>query len=388
MPVTGADWPARAARLADDLAAAGWLSDPAWRAAFTAVPRHVFVPRVIDGDRVLAADGQHQRDAWLDAVYADEALLTQTTDTSGMGAQARPTSSSSRPRVMAVMVEHLNVADGMRVLEIGTGTGYNTALLAHRLGEQHVYSVDIHPALVEAARDRLALIGYVPALAVTDGASGWAEHAPYDRILATCAVSYVPPAWISQLAEGGRIVAPLTGDPGPLMILNKTAPDEVTGHLDPYPAGFMPLRHRVDDPLGPGETAAFTPTGMPHYGTTNLDPHLVHEASNALRLFCQLHLPGLRITRAADDSAITGVLVYTANALAEVPFATIEDGLWAVIQRGTHRAWDSIETAVRTFQQLGQPGIERLGITALDDPQRQYVWLDDPDGRYSWPLPI
>ena len=123
---------------------------------------------------------------------------------------------------------------------------------------------------------------------------------------------------------------------------------------------------------------------MPHYGTTNLDPRLVLEASDALRLFCQLHLPGLCITRAVDDAGtVSGVLVYTADSLAEVPFAPVEDGLWAVIQRGTHRAWDSIETAVRTFQQLGQPGIERLGVTALDDPQRQYVWLDDPDGRYS-----
>ena len=123
MTLTGSDWPTRAARLADDLAAGGWLSDPAWRAAFAAVPRHVFVPLVIDDGRVLAADDEHQRDAWLDAVYADEALLTQTADTSGIGAQSRPTSSSSRPRVMAVMLERLDVADGMRVLEIGTGTG-------------------------------------------------------------------------------------------------------------------------------------------------------------------------------------------------------------------------------------------------------------------------
>ena len=89
-----------------------------------------------------------------------------------------------------------------------------------------------------------------------------------------------------------------------------------------------------------------------------------------------------------DVGTASGVLVYTADALAEVPFAAIEDGLWPVIQRGAHRPWDSIETAVRTFQQLGQPEIERLGITALDNPERQCVWLDDPDGRHSWPLPI
>lgn len=186
----------------------------------------------------------------------------------------------------------------------------------------------------------------------------------------------------------GASSPPLTGDAGPLLVLDKTAPDEVTGRIDPYPAGFMPLRHRVDDPFGPGEAAAFTGSGMAHYGTTELDPVEVHEASDALRLFCQLHLPGLRITYVPDETgAPSGVLAYTAHALAEVGFAPA-DGTWNVIQRGRQRPWDTIEAALRTFRQLGEPGIERLGVTALDDPDRQYVWLDEPEGRFAWPLPI
>lgn len=250
------------------------MSDPAWRAAFAAVPRHHFVPQVIDGEVVLTGDEQ-QRERWLDAVYSDDALLTQSTG-------SRPTSSSSRPRVMAVMLDLLEVVAGARVLEIGTGTGYNSALLAERLGSEHVHTVDIHSGLVDAAGVRLGQVGYRPSMRAVDGVNGWPENAPYDRILATCAVTHVPPAWIRQVAAGGRIVAPLTGDPGPLLVLDKTAPDEVTGRIDPYPAGFMPLRHRIDDPLGPGETAGLTGAGMAHYGTTDLDPIGVHEASEVI----------------------------------------------------------------------------------------------------------
>lgn len=98
--------------------------------------------------------------------------------------------------------------------------------------------VDIHSGLIEAARERLAEIGYHPCLTTGDGANGWAEHAPFDRIIATCAITHIPPAWIQQLAEDGRIVAPLdAGAAGPLLVLDKTAPDEVTGRIDPTRRG-------------------------------------------------------------------------------------------------------------------------------------------------------
>ncbi len=123
--------------------------------------------------------------SWWAEVYSDNALLTQTASTgAGTARQDLPTSSSSQPSVMAVMLDRLNISaaappdtatghQGCRVLEIGTGTGYNTALLAHRLGDANVVSVDIDPALVEAARARLAGLGLHPALRAGDGALGW-----------------------------------------------------------------------------------------------------------------------------------------------------------------------------------------------------------------------
>ncbi len=230
----------------------------------------MFTPDVLDADRtVLNADDPR----WADLGYPDEALLTQTTPVGeDRGAAELPTSSSSKPAVMAVMLDRLEARAGHRVLEIGTGTGYNTALLCHRLGPDNVYSLDIDPGLVATAADRLAGLGHHPHLNAGDGAAGWDEHAPFDRILATCAVTQIPPAWICQLADGGRIVVPLdAGTAGPLLVLGKTAPDEVTGRIDAYPAGFMPLREHADNPLGPGQSTGFAATGMPHYGTTTLD---------------------------------------------------------------------------------------------------------------------
>src|SRR5262249_35234261 len=180
--------------LVDRLVAAEELADPAWREAFLAVPRHLFVP------------GHDLTEA-----YADEALVTQTRTAHADGGSSveLPTSSASAPSVVAAMLDRLNVSDGMRVLEIGTGTGYNPALLAHRLGGDRVSSVDLDPDLIDAAERAIVSAGYRVRLHAGDGYEGLAEAAPFDRIIATCAITHVPPRWIHQLTPGGRIVAPL-----------------------------------------------------------------------------------------------------------------------------------------------------------------------------------
>ncbi|HEU0086144.1 MAG TPA: methyltransferase domain-containing protein [Pseudonocardiaceae bacterium] len=382
--IATAGWEQRAAALTAELITAGVLPDPAWARAFTEVPRHVFVPRVLADDRTTVIPAGAP--GWLDLVYSDEALLTQATTTGqGVSRQNLPTSSSSRPRVMAVMLDRLATRPGHRVLEIGTGTGYNTALLGHRLGAGNVYSIDLDPHLVDSARAHLADVGQHPQLAPGDGARGWPEHAPFDRILATCAIGHVPPAWIDQLAEGGQIIAPLdAGEAGPLLVLTKTAPQEVSGRIDPYPVHFMPMREHLSNPLGPGPSTGFTATGSPHYGTTALDPAtLLATGRTNLALFLWLHAPGLRIAGGAD---LGKVYVNTATALAEATLTPNEDGIWPVTQRGSCRLWDTIEHGYATWLALGQPGPARLGVTARNSEDDQYVWLDDPEGTHIWPL--
>jgi len=114
----------------------------------------------------------------------------------------------SQPYIVALMSELLELKGTERVLEIGTGTGYQTAVLAELAAE--VCTVELFPDLAEAAGGKLQKLGYANIKFRTgSGAEGWPEHAPYDGIMVTCAAKSVPPALLEQLKEGGRLVIPL-----------------------------------------------------------------------------------------------------------------------------------------------------------------------------------
>ena len=213
-------WRELAQLLVDDISAAGKMRTPEWRAAVENVPRHLFIPRYYtDKQNGRSRNWILQEPAnsdsitrWLKLVYSRTTLVTQVADFADRGTQAA-VSSSTKPDLMIRMLEALDVADGMRVLEIGTG--YNAALLSHRLGAENVYPVDVDPHLVDNARDRLHRLGYAAAtLAVVDGIEGLPDHAPYDRIIATCALFAVPAPWITQLRPDGLALVHIEGPLG------------------------------------------------------------------------------------------------------------------------------------------------------------------------------
>ncbi|MEV0121922.1 methyltransferase domain-containing protein [Streptomyces sp. NPDC050703] len=231
---------ARASLVRELEAGGAWAEDPAWRAAFEAVPRHLFVPYYYLGvpggyERLWCEDPDAGRRArWLRGAYADAPLATRVRD-------GELISSSSQPSLMAKMLAWLDVRDGAGcdVLEIGAGTGYNAALLAHRLGDDRVTTVDLDPEITESARRHLAAAGYRPAVVTGDGAAGCRERAPYDRIIATCTLSSVPRAWLAQCRPGARILTPLaTG----LIALTVRDADHAEGRFLHTPAYFVPLR--------------------------------------------------------------------------------------------------------------------------------------------------
>lgn len=232
------------------LVADGVLSDPAWRAAFFAVPRELFVPYYF----ISTSVGQERRwrddpdprgrARWQEGAYEDVPLAIRLRD-------GELLSSSSQPSLMAAMLDALRVRDGMSVLEVGTGSGWNAALLSHRLGAERVTTVDVDPEITGTARAHLAEAGYQPTVVTGDGARGHPARAPYDRVIATCALRTVPWPWVTQSAVDGRILAPLaTG----LIALRVRAVGWAEGHFLATPAYFVPLRgsgQLADPPLRP-----------------------------------------------------------------------------------------------------------------------------------------
>ncbi|MEV7617271.1 methyltransferase domain-containing protein [Streptomyces sp. NPDC089799] len=234
----GVDPEAAHAAQVRELAAAGVLRDPVWRAAFAAVPRHLFVPWFFTGrgaghERLWGEDPDPARRArWLRGVYSDEPLATRLRD-------GELVSSSSQPSLMARMLSALDVRDGHNVLEIGAGSGYNAALLCHRLGEGLVTTVDLDPDITESARTHLAELGYHPTVITGDGARGAPARAPFDRIIVTCSLSRIPHAWLGQCRPGARILAPLSTG---LIALRVNDADLAEGGFLHTPAYFVPLR--------------------------------------------------------------------------------------------------------------------------------------------------
>ncbi|WP_210576614.1 methyltransferase domain-containing protein [Streptomyces sp. GESEQ-4] len=230
---------ARAALVREIELSGAWAGDPVWREAFEAVPRHLFVPYyyvgVVGGyeRRWGESPDPRTRERWMRGAYADAPLATRLRD-------GELVSSSSQPSLMALMLVELRVEDGNRILEIGAGTGYNAALLAHRLGDDNlVTTVDLEPEITESARRHLAAAGYHPAVVTGDGARGVPERAPFDRIIATCTLTSIPCAWLAQCNPGARILTPLaTG----LIALEVRDAEHAEGRFLHTPAYFVPLR--------------------------------------------------------------------------------------------------------------------------------------------------
>ncbi|MEU1201112.1 methyltransferase domain-containing protein [Streptomyces sp. NPDC005813] len=229
---------ARAAMVREIEASGAWAADPVWREAFETVPRHLFVPYYYVGvlggfERVWGEDPDpRSRERWVRGAYADAPLATRVRD-------GVLVSSSSQPSLMAAMLTELEVRDGNAVLEIGAGTGYNAALLAHRLGDDRVTTIDLDAEITESARRHLAAAGHHPLVVTGDGARGVPERAPFDRIIATCTLTTIPHPWLAQCTPGARILAPLaTG----LIALRVRDAGHAEGRFLHTPAYFVPLR--------------------------------------------------------------------------------------------------------------------------------------------------
>lgn len=242
--------------LVDRLIAEGALWSPTVIAAFRATPRHRFLDHVFQyqspDDRwrkVATADPGPEEVALL---YSDRALITRL-GSHGPGDAETPISSSSQPSLMAQMIEELHLARGQKVLEVGAGTGYNAALMAHIVGPDRVYTVDVDRVVLTEAWEHLEAFSDCRVhVRHADGRAGLPEAAPFDRIVVTAATPDLEPAWLDQLAEGGVLQAPLTIAPGLAYIVRGTVQAGTFDGRLTRAAYFMALR--AEGETGGGDT--------------------------------------------------------------------------------------------------------------------------------------
>jgi protein-L-isoaspartate(D-aspartate) O-methyltransferase len=233
-------------RLAARVITANGIGSTAVAAALRDVPRHLFLPGLPP-----------------ESAYRDDAIVTKR------DADGQPISSSSQPAIMAIMLDQLDLGPGLRVLEIGAGTGYNAALMSHIVGRAGtVVSVDIDSEVAAQARDHLAGAGYPDVTVVAaDGAAGYPPSAPYDRVIATVGVSDLAPPWLDQMSPGGRIVVPLDLRGIQLAVaFEHAAPESPEGPRETAgghwrsasltPCGFMRMRGPL---AGPERTVLLAP---------------------------------------------------------------------------------------------------------------------------------
>jgi protein-L-isoaspartate(D-aspartate) O-methyltransferase len=363
-------------RLVDDLRESGFLRGERVAAAFDAVPRHLFLP------------GQP-----LDDVYTNRAFVTKSA--AGIGL-----SSSSQPSIMAVMLEQLELEPGQRVLEIGAGTGYNAALIAHLVGQAgRVTTVDIDEDTADAAREHLRAAGDDGVEVVTaDGGFGHPGGAPYDRIVVTASCWQVPQPWVDQLAESGLLVLPLRLNGAHVCIALRKRGDELEGERA-CECGFMPLRGafgaqgflmkagdlRVggDVDLGEGWRAALASTLEDGRAVRVAFPRARDERNGPL---CYLVLQGKPVLTLLRSTTTWGELPF---GLAAGPDSVVLLPWWRAKRGkltlyGTDEALGFLRGALERWRSEGRPDVRNLRVRVWRSDEELGALPQRVGGRYRF----
>ncbi|MEU6173971.1 protein-L-isoaspartate(D-aspartate) O-methyltransferase [Streptantibioticus parmotrematis] len=362
-----------------------------WAPAFEAVDRAAFLPDVMwPYDMATGAsttvDRRADPDAWYAHADRDVPITTQWDD----GAHEGPapgrvaTSSSSMPSIVFRMLDDLAPADGMRVLEIGTGTGWTAGLMAYRLGGRGVTSVEVDAAVADRARTALRSLDLAPQVLTADGLLGHPAATPYDRTIATCGMRRIPYAWIEQTAPGGLVVAPwgtAYANRDTVVVLT-VAPDgrSASGRFR-RAVEFMKARsQRTTRP----PHAAYLPDGFPGDATATTTT-LTADDGFADRFGAFAFAAGLRVPRcawAADErDGDHSVWWYGLDG----------DRSWAAVlfrggakeatvhQSGPRGLWDEVAAAWQWWDAAGRPAPDRFGLTVTREGA--WAWLDAAEGE-------
>ncbi|RMI43621.1 methyltransferase domain-containing protein [Streptomyces triticirhizae] len=366
----------------------GQLTDD-WVPAFEAAPRAAFLPELIWAHDMRtstnqAVDRRTDPADWERVAHANVPVTTQWDDGAHEGPDPgrAPTSSASMPSVVTRMLAALEVFPGARVLEIGTGTGWNAGLLAARLGDERVVTVEIDEAVATRARPALQGAGLHPEVICCDGRDGWPKGAPYDRIIATAGVREVPVAWLEQTRPGGLIVGPWGTHFGHEDALVRLTVAEDGGASGPFLdwVEFMKLRaQRLDWDLFEHHVQEYP--GDADVSTTSLTSA---ELGAANRYDGTTFILGLLVPDCThlvnERDGVTTVWFFdrTAGSRAWASVVFRPEGERATVyQSGARRLWEEVVRALEWWRAVGSPPLTSFGLTVTADGA-QRPWLGGP----------
>ena len=346
---------------------------PEVRQAFLSVPRHLFV------EGYYQQQGNRRKWAYIAAptreeIYQDEPLVTK------IDKRGYPLCSSSLPGVMAQQLEALQLHDHQRVLEIGTGTGYNAALMSELVKPSgQIVSLDIDESLVASASLHFSSANTLNVIACQgNGTEGECTFAPYDRLLATCGVKSLPRPWIEQLKEEGLLIANVLLNLASIFVqLRKIGPAQLEGQLLAIDAVYMEMR-------GPEGITPFTAMDWAPYDA--LPRHevkiagslttLLQETAFAVLLQCQLPTLEKHLRWNYEKQMPDTYLLDQASKTA----VRVEDT--TLICYGQQALAQLLEQSILLYGQLGHPGLEHYLIQM--NGEQAFLRIND----YSCQFPL
>jgi protein-L-isoaspartate(D-aspartate) O-methyltransferase len=360
-------------RLVNKLVEEKVYSSHAFQEAFLTVPREAFLTGFyrkkgsgFSWEWMSAPDMEgvekESWQEWYEAIYQDVALTTQ------VDANGRPTSSSSQPSVMAMMLDALDIQVGMRVLEIGTGTGYNAALMATLVGTNHlVTTIEIDEVIAVQAQQQLdAVMGPGIEVIVRDGLQFAAENA-YDRIIVTGSHSSIPACWIRALAPRGVLLMDLRGDiTGGLLRIQKEMDGTASGFfLQKRNAVFMPLRPNKAPVTRPSIETDRPVIESALVSFEEFSPEVLGHTDAGLWLQCLF--PLLRVRRQYPiGSEIPIIYLIDLEHRTTVVMSPSDSGTHIIVH-GTYPLWTQVYNAYQRWLAEGRPKREHYRVHV--DPQ-------------------